>query len=629
MAQDKEERATGATGSSRRTADSDEKKAASERASARGAANGGNRELAAARHRQYLIALRHPGTMAAFGAPAMAMTPVVPQSVDAIVDYLEHQDDVEVAARLKPAKVQPFGPDGSYSQDVVVARMAEGRADGLRASAQPHVIVDRDARLTPTDGLPLPMRAMAASGLLPLSPIVDELALRILGERDQPQAKATVVVFGPGFPVQAVTDDSGMARIGLFGGGIDSVRAIYVKPKANHWERLIAHPELVAGGATTIKLRPLGEWNAAHPQPAAEPPHQDGRAVRWSDRLLRLDQASGANLTGAGVRVGLIDTGCDNSHPALRHVTRGRDFTGTRSDTGWTDDVLGYGTHAAGLIAAASVAGQDMVGAAPEAELHAFKVCPGGRLSDLLAALDECLARELDIVCISVGCEEPSELLEQKLSELRHKGIACIKAASGTWHGESTQPFAIMPSAALTVGAVGKLGEFPPDTCHTEALMPGLVGFDGVFPAAFGGAAPQVELSAPGVAVVSTVPGGLGALDGTGTASAAVCGLAALVLAHHPLLQGPLKARNEQRVAALFGLLRACAVPYFPAPLHGGLGVPDLTRVPGLFAAEAAMHRLPGAASLGAAAFAAQPFATGAFAPPWQTLMNMRAAGWI
>src|SRR2546423_1159558 len=77
-------------------------------------------------------------------------------------------------------------------------------------------------------------------------------------------AAAPVVVFGAGLPVQAVTDESGRARVGLFGEK-ESVRAIYVRPRANHWERLVSGPELSESGATTIRLRPLAEPSAASP----------------------------------------------------------------------------------------------------------------------------------------------------------------------------------------------------------------------------------------------------------------------------------------------------------------------------------------------------------------------------
>jgi subtilisin family serine protease len=615
MAQDKDERAT-ATGSPRKAAETEDKKAISDRAVPRVSGNGGTGQGSHAARRQYVIALRRLG-------PAMAGGP--PQSVDAVVDYLGRQEGIEIVARLKPAGIQPFAPDGASAQEVVVVRMPEDKAESLRAAAQPQIIVERDGPLSLADGSPLPMRTSGGAGnLLPLMPVAGELALRIAGERDQPLAGTIVVANGPGFPVQAVTDDAGVARLSLFGGGAESVQALYIKPKANYWERLIAPPELNESGPTTIKLRPLAE---TFPSLAGE---RGARMVQWGQRLMRVDQPAG--LTGAGIRVGIIDSGCDNTHPALRHVVHGKDFTsrqGRRGDNGWTDDVSGYGTHSAGLVAAAPGAGQAIAGCAPEADVHAFKVFPGGRLSDLLAALDECIAREIDVVSLSVGCDEGSELLDQKLRELRHRGIACIVAA-GTSGG--TLQFPAVAPAGLAVGAVGMLREFPPDTCHAYAIVPELIGNGGVFPAAFTGVGPHVAVGAPGVAVLSTVPGGYAALDGTGIAAAQVAGMAALILAHHPLFQGPLKARSEQRVSALFNLIRACAVPQFADPLRGGAGVPDLQRVPGLYGATApgAYADLFGAAMSGPPGMGIEPFPYAhGYAQGWNAVMQMRAAGLI
>jgi hypothetical protein len=124
--------------------------------------------------------------------------------------------------------------------------------------------------------------------------------------------------------------------------------------------------------------------------------------------------------------------------------------------------------------------------------------------------------------------------------------------------------------------------------------------------------------------------GGYAALDGTGIAAAQVTGMAALTLAHHPLFQGPLKARSEQRVSALFSLIRACAVPQFADPLRGGAGVPDLRRVPGLYGAvPQAVYQGVFADPFGAAGTSgagAEPYAQG-YAQAWHAVMQMRAAG--
>src|SRR5258708_4002080 len=136
MAADKEER-TPATGSSRRWAEAEDRKAAAERAS-RATTNGGSGPGQATRRQAYLIALRQPNPLFAAAAP---------QSIEAIVDYLGRQDDVEIVARQKPTESQPFAPDGACAQENVVARIAEGTAKSLWAASRPHIIMERDARL--------------------------------------------------------------------------------------------------------------------------------------------------------------------------------------------------------------------------------------------------------------------------------------------------------------------------------------------------------------------------------------------------------------------------------------------------------------------------------------------------
>jgi subtilisin len=565
MAQDKDERPSAGRKTSETGDDSLRRTTAGQgRPAPRDSGNSVEGGLAVAppgrRRERYLI-----GARAAAGSQPW---PQVQHSMDDVVQYLGHQDNVEIIKRIKLGGARPFAADGSSVTEVVVAKIEEGKAQRLRAVAPPHLIIERDSLLTCADQVSVPTRAMPIGTLLPLRSIPTDVTIRVIGERDQPLARATVVIDGGELPAQGLTDETGTARITFFGGSLETVRTLFVRPAANHWDRIIPAPRLSAG-VNTVKLRPLSELYPNFPS---------ARLLGWGQRLMGIDPLGG-RFSGNGVRIGIIDSGCDNSHPLLRHVTQGKDFTAGGADTSWTQDVVAHGTHCAGIIGA-SVAEQGVVGCAPAAELHVFKVLPDGRVSDLLAALDECIERELDLINISVVSEGFSELVSQKLQEARQKGIACIVAA-GNSGGPLSFP-ATLPGV-MAVAAVGKLKEFPADSSHALSVVPQLIGSDDIFAANFSGAGPQVVFSAPGVAVVSTIPGaGYAAADGTSAAAAHVTGLAALVLAHHPLFQeGSLRGRSEQSVHALFDLLRASAVPRVRDPQRSGAGVPDLTRIPG------------------------------------------------
>jgi subtilisin len=533
------------------------------RTASREAEMAANTELAAAppgsRRERYLIGTRaSPDGQALGHAPAM----------EEVVRYLTRQENVEVVKRTKLGTEQPFGGDGRSASEIVVAKIDERKAQWLRSVAPPQLVIERDASLACADYPWIAAQPVSLATLLPLRSVPAEVTLRVVGERDQPLARATIVVCGAALPVQALTDENGIARITYFGGSIESIQAVFVRAASNHWDRVIFAPRL-SSGANTVRLRALSEFYPNFP---------NERLRTWGLRLLGLDPAAG-RFTGSGVRIGLIDSGCDNTHPLLRHVTHGKDLTSGGTATSWTQDVLSHGTHCAGILAAA-VTEQGIVGCAPEAELYALKVVPGGRVSDLLAAIDECIAREVDLINISVVADGFSELVAQKLAEAREKGIACVVAAGNTG---GPVPFPATLPGVMAVAAVGKLREFPDDSPHVQSIGPPLSGAEGLFAASFSSAGPQVAISAPGVAVVSTVPGGgYAAADGTSAAAAYVTGFAALVLAHHPLFQGSYKARAPERVHALFELLQASAMPRLSNdPRRSGAGVPELSRVPG------------------------------------------------
>ncbi|MFF4761773.1 S8 family serine peptidase, partial [Streptomyces sp. NPDC001292] len=220
--------------------------------------------------------------------------------------------------------------------------------------------------------------------------------------------------------------------------------------------------------------------------------------------------------------------------------------------------------------------GKGIIGIAVDAELDVCQVMPDGHFSDLIAALDHCIEREVDIAHIQVATPYPSTLVSRKFADAAAAGIACIAPA-----GDTGGPVAFPASlpTVFSVGALGAFGTYPPDTSPATHYGPQLTP-EGLFAAPFGCHGPAVNAAAPGVSVLSCAPrDGYTVLDGTGTASAHVAGLAALVLAHHEDFHGQLLPRGPGRVQHLFEIIGASCRPLAaPGTLDAartGRGLPD------------------------------------------------------
>jgi subtilisin len=548
---------------------------------------------------------------------------VAPVPTELMVQKLQAMEDVEIVRRPRPRASEAASSGVQPALEVIVIRMDERRGEELRRAAEANIIIEPDAWLKYADAPLSGAMAFHIDGqTMPLPFRGRDIAVRVVGQGDRPLEKASVVVLSSGFPAQGVTDASGQTTVRFYDEhndaalGLGSVNALYVRPAADYWERFIPNPELSAG-TNLIRLRPLSETFPNFPSQ---------RLIGWGQRMMKLDQLAD-RLDGAGVKIGLIDSGCDHTHALLRHVTQGVEIVDPARPSGWAVDPIGHGTHCAGVIAAGGRSpAQGILGFAPGAELHILKVLPGGRCSDLIAALDECIERQLDVAQISVSCNQISELVALKLAEARRQGVACIVADGSA--ARLAQFLTMTTTAgALPVSALGKLGEFPLDTYHAQTAAGQPIGANGLFMPKFGNLAPLITVSAPGVAIVSTMPGGgYAAWDGTSMAAAHVAGFAAVLLAHHPLFQGIYQTRGENRVAALFHTIRASSDPSL-------LGTPpfDFQQASrwtplALQAGQAAAEGVAGGSAL------AQPWRQAAFAAPWTylpdpTLLQLRAMG--
>src|SRR5437588_7174054 len=296
---------------------------------------------------------------------------------------------------------------------------------------------------------------------------------------------------------------------------------------------------------------------------------------------MRFDQLP-AECRGGGIKIALIDSGVATSHKQLSKIAHGIDIRGGEQRS-WSQDDIGHGTPCAGIISAVADGGRSIRGYAPESELHVCRLPADARCSDLVAALDYCLHREIDVACLTFGCERGSAIVEQRIAAAKQQGVSII-AAAGNSAGAVLFP-ASSPHV-IAVGAIGQLGSYPDDSPQAAAAAAAVPIARGLFVPPFSCRGPELDLCAPGVAVIAgQSPDGYAICDGTSLATAHVTALAVLVLAHHSDFRGGFAGRNFPRVERRFQILKDTAQP-IGHPWQTGAGLPDAARALGVWSAR-------------------------------------------
>ena len=250
--------------------------------------------------------------------------------------------------------------------------------------------------------------------------------------------------------------------------------------------------------------------------------------VPWGVARVHASAAWERSRMGEGVKVGVIDTGIDGTHPALKANYKGG-FNAVTPGAEPKDD-HGHGTHVSGTIAAAS---PEVVGVAPKASLYGIKVLDAkgnGSYANILAGLEWAVTNRMNVVNMSLG-GPPSPALEEAVKKTLAAGVSIIAAAGNDPKAE--------------VSAPGRYDGVIAVSASTSQ--------DGI--ASFSSTGKQVAFIAPGYQVPSTWPGGgMKTLSGTSMATPHVTGLAVLAIAMGA--RGPAGVRQalDNAAAPLDGL---------------------------------------------------------------------------
>src|SRR5688572_12847286 len=256
----------------------------------------------------------------------------------------------------------------------------------------------------------------------------------------------------------------------------------------------------------------------------------------WNLEQVRAPQVWDLGHTGGGIVVGSFDTGVDGTHPDLIPNYRGNDAIS------WFDpyhehsepyDNNGHGTHTTGTMVASGESSGFRVGMAPGAHWIAAKgwtddgdatASAFHRIFEWFLAPGGDPGNAPDVVNSSWGMDPPScdpEFVAD-VQALRAAGIVPVFAsgnsgpAPGTTLAPGSYPTAFSVGATDFVDDIEEFSSQGPSQCD-------------------GGVKPDV--SAPGVAILSTLPGAFHfELDGTSMAAPHVSGAAAVLRSIDPSL---------------------------------------------------------------------------------------------
>ncbi|WLR51757.1 S8 family peptidase [Bacillus tianshenii] len=228
----------------------------------------------------------------------------------------------------------------------------------------------------------------------------------------------------------------------------------------------------------------------------------------WGLKVSKIKEAHERGYSGKGVKIAVVDTGIDRSHPDI-DLSGGASFVDYTAD--YQDD-QGHGTYVAGLIAA-NHNDIGVLGIAPDAEIYGLKANDSqrkGPIANFVNAVNWAIEHNMDIIHFSWSTDEYSSELEAALKRAYKHNILIVGSAGNTQSG------------------VRYPAKFP-YVIAVSAIAPNLQ------KAGFSNFGPEIEFTAPGTGMYSlNTNQSYARTSGTSLAAPHVTGILALMKEAYP-----------------------------------------------------------------------------------------------
>jgi subtilisin family serine protease len=218
--------------------------------------------------------------------------------------------------------------------------------------------------------------------------------------------------------------------------------------------------------------------------------YSDNLPYTWGVQAVKAQQAWSLGARGQGIKVCILDTGIDYSHPEFQKngasIIKGSKNFVLDGHADATDGV-GHGTHVAGTIAAQ---GSYVWGVAPDVDLYIGRVLDdtgSGTSSAIMNGVNWCVGTiHANIISMSLGGTRSSKTEDRTYTSAYNNGTLVIAAAGNA--GDTSISYPAGYSSVVSVAAVDE------NLAH----------------ASFSQYNSDVELAGPGVNVLSSLPPAFG-----------------------------------------------------------------------------------------------------------------------